>query len=701
MIFSKKKYLSVLHINNNVKEITFDILADILLEKPTNMIYCEKAGKLYGLISIGDVHRAKEEKKRAVGINTSFTYLQGYEYMKARKIFLENKKINALPIVNEKHELIGDYSRWDDTFGNYQIEFLKGNKFAEESWKKYRQVAIVMPSIQLPRKMKVISKWNDFFEEIGIEVEVIQKEDVITSFRKKDLVLFIDEDEIRGLGALYRDILNKDFDWEKAKTLEAVGEEVGKEIEKKLGEEKIKVIEETLLRSLIEDGIHIITLQVKENNDDYWKKLNSELDEKFKKIGKERVSILYEELWKDFYNDIYNDEYAMEVCTHPYPVYLEEGIPKLKDMESKYYNVKGGERLTVGQPNEYNNTIYFFGPCLVIGWYVEDAHTIESQLQAILNSKGIASKVVNCGCWSDELQLYQRICSTKFKKGDIVLIYDQGKNFADILSIDLGECLLQNNIPSKWFCNSSLHPNHKVFSLWARKIYEQIPKYWMTKEIKGNRDIVREKYSLMTFVYIEKYFGNCKPQGVIGAIVMNCNPFTEGHRYLIEEASKKVDYLIIFVVEEDRSLFSFKERFAMVVEGTKDMANLKVVPSGKFILSQQTFPEYFIKAENVNTVQNAEYDIKLFAEGIASKLDIKYRFVGEEKNDAVTREYNEAMKKILPTYGIELVEIPRKPINGEINSISATIVRKMLESNDWDKVCNLVPRSTIDVLNIL
>ena len=54
--------------------------------------------------------------------------------------------------------------------------------------------------------------------------------------------------------------------------------------------------------------------------------------------------------------------------------------------------------------------------------------------------------------------------------------------------------------------------------------------------------------------------------GKIGAIVMNCNPFTLGHKYLIKESLKKVDYLYIFVVEEDKSIFPFKDKILSVIK---------------------------------------------------------------------------------------------------------------------------------------
>ena len=182
----------------------------------------------------------------------------------------------------------------------------------------------------------------------------------------------------------------------------------------------------------------------------------------------------------------------------------------------------------------------------------------------------------------------------------------------------------------------------------------------------------------------------------IGAIVMNCNPFTKGHRFLIEQAKQRVDKLIIFVVEEDRSYFSFEDRFAMVCAGTRDLDDVYVVPSGDFILSASTFPEYFIKMQDEDIVKNVEYDITLFAECIAIPLKIKYRFVGEELSDPVTAEYNKAMHRILPKHGVEVVEIPRLRQAG--TAISASAVRKKMEEGNGEGLESLLPSSTLQYL---
>ena len=126
------------------------------------------------------------------------------------------------------------------------------------------------------------------------------------------------------------------------------------------------------------------------------------------------------------------------------------------------------------------------------------------------------------------------------------------------------------------------------------------------------------------------------------------------------------------------------------------MKNVMVVPSGQFILSQNTFPEYFLKIEDEDLIRNVEYDITLFAEQVAPRLNITYRFVGQEPQDKVTNEYNQAMKRILPPKGIHVIEIPRKETDNGI--ISASLVRKCLE--DGNHVClkKLIPKSTWEIL---
>lgn len=176
---------------------------------------------------------------------------------------------------------------------------------------------------------------------------------------------------------------------------------------------------------------------------------------------------------------------------------------------------------------------------------------------------------------------------------------------------------------------------------------------------------------------------------------MNCNPFTYGHQYLIEYAATRVDWLYVFVVEEDRSVFPFAMRKKMVEEGTCHLKNVIVVPSGSFILSYETFPAYFGKAERQEEKADARFDLEIFARYIAPPLQITRRFVGEEPADKITRQYNEQMKKILGDFGIEVEEIPRKEIDGRV--VSASYVRGCAKEQRFEEIAGFVPTSTYEV----
>ena len=149
-------------------------------------------------------------------------------------------------------------------------------------------------------------------------------------------------------------------------------------------------------------------------------------------------------------------------------------------------------------------------------------------------------------------------------------------------------------------------------------------------------------------------------------------------------------------MEEDKSYFKFEDRLKLVKEGTKLLENVTVIPSGRFILSAETFPGYFIKDNNPNIKVDTSKDLLLFASRIAPALHITVRFAGEEPIDMVTAQYNKNMEKILPHYGIQFKEIKRKEIMGK--PISASRVRKCLEEKDFMSIKDMVPKTTFEFL---
>ena len=197
---------------------------------------------------------------------------------------------------------------------------------------------------------------------------------------------------------------------------------------------------------------------------------------------------------------------------------------------------------------------------------------------------------------------------------------------------------------------------------------------------------------MLTKVYLEVR----SPQIMVGSIVMNCNPFTLGHRYLIEQCANKCDVLMVFVVQEDKSFFPFEDRIRLVREGNRDLKNVYVLESGKFILSSRTFEGYFNKSKLQDRFVDSSEDVTLFAREIAPAAHIQVRFAGTEPFDTVTRQYNRTLAAILPQYGIRFEEIPRLEKCGEV--ISASKVRRLLEEGKWDDIRKIVPDITFSYL---
>lgn len=219
-----------------------------------------------------------------------------------------------------------------------------------------------------------------------------------------------------------------------------------------------------------------------------------------------------------------------------------------------------------------------------------------------------------------------------------------------------------------------------------------------------------------------KYLESLARPGRNGAIVMNANPFTKGHRYLVEQAASQVDNLYVIVVKEDRSRFPYVERKAMIEAGCAGLDNVVVCEGSDYAISAATFPTYFLKKLDDATDTQIALDLDLFVNHIANPLGVTVRFAGSEPEDALTRRYNELMAEILPGTSvavvrqahqpdpelvkgsalrqarrpIDFVEIPRLEQNG--NPISATSLRRALDKGNLKEAMEYIPKSTIPYL---
>lgn len=174
-----------------------------------------------------------------------------------------------------------------------------------------------------------------------------------------------------------------------------------------------------------------------------------------------------------------------------------------------------------------------------------------------------------------------------------------------------------------------------------------------------------------------------------GVVVMNCNPFTLGHRYLIEQAAKQVERLFVMVVREDCSLFAYAERKTMVEQGVAHLKNVTVIDGSEYAISQATFPTYFLKRLDDAADTQMLLDLDLFRRHIAPALGATVRFVGTEPTDRLTRRYNQLMHEVLA----DVREIAR--LEKEDNAVSASRVRKAMEQGDMSTIRQLVPPTTL------
>lgn len=180
-----------------------------------------------------------------------------------------------------------------------------------------------------------------------------------------------------------------------------------------------------------------------------------------------------------------------------------------------------------------------------------------------------------------------------------------------------------------------------------------------------------------------------KDNGERGVVVMNCNPFTLGHRYLIDQAAKQVERLYVMVVKEDCSLFAYTERKAMVEQGVADIENVNVIDGSDYAISRATFPTYFLKRLDDAADTQMLLDLDLFRRHIAPALGATVRFVGTEPTDQLTRRYNQLMHETLK----DVREIDRLEKDG--NAVSASRVRRAMEEGDMNTIRQLVPPTTL------
>lgn len=718
----------IIYSNQTEELIKEEVKKHLEHSKENQCFICDTQGKYLGIITLGDYKRAVREGKHAtIKINKNSKVIFEDENIESRiqDIKATNFKISLFPILDKNKKLLYAYKTLDfdkEELPNLLVEiYRKDREYGISAFQRY--------FAKQPKNFK-FAIWgvNKFSMELAEEISNLKIDNFSGIYDTKESLHYNTYEIIKFTNYQTSPIVASELtdsnleemdlilvsDFSSLKLLETK-KEVGKQTRMFIG----YFLKEVLLESA----------------NFYIEKKKKELEKKDVKLTAIHIPTFEqmgctgnEWVFKDHIDPIKKcrreeEEEKLEECfkeKNSKPQIIRKGSYRcFSDFSSKYINYINGERLTKGQPDDWDNTIYLFGNCVASSVLAEDSDTVASQLQSMIN-KNILNKrwrVISYGSDGDLDPKYSLrwIEDINWKPGDMAFLIGTVTDFSesdDCLKEEFFALYQKKNFI---FDNMPAHCNYDGYELTANTLYKRFVKEW-AEQVKSNKTLSKggqsknevktkdvsilldENEMLKDFCNSLLQYKKAGIKGRIGSIVMNCNPFTLGHRYLIEQAIKEVEILYIFVVEEDKSIFKFKDRIELVKAGTKDLDGVIVLPSGKYIISAVTFPTYFQK-EHITTLDNsmdASADLDIFGQYIAKTLDITIRFVGEEPLDIVTNMYNRQMKDILPQYGIEVIIIKRKEKGDMV--ISASRVRAHLKEKEFEKISELVPETTLEYL---
>ena len=418
----------------------------------------------------------------------------------------------------------------------------------------------------------------------------------------------------------------------------------------------------------------------------------------------------------------YNDDYIVQLNPG-----LKNMVQSAKlmicDWESPYFNIRDGQRVTIGQPETYDHTVHCVGESETFGYGTEDAHTFSSFLQARLNLEAGAKtyRVENYGFPGGALPFsINSLLQRKISEGDIVVFFglpQLDEALADRLGIeashvsfsrphDYGEVFVDDN-HFGWTGHKVVADTlYETLFAYERKLPTQRPDHSPDPDaLEAARCCIQfVKYLLFRRTYLavedskmKAYLDYLEEErvdmpGQIGSVAVNCDPMTNGHLHLLEHAAKACDFLYVFVIEEYGAHFRFGARFHIVTSALAHLDNVKVLKGGRYICTDVTVPEYSTKNEKNDAIADMSMEAWSFGEFIAKRLNITRIFLGREPICAITRQYNDQMERILPKFGIAVEIIDR--IAHEGAPISASQVRAYLKEKQFDLIQEIVPPAT-------
>ncbi len=685
MIRIGREELNIIRTQTEEKSIPWEAYLEALLDKPSNIIYFETAGRLYGIASFGDVLKAKAAGLDRLPISKQFTCLGDNGCMRARKLFKDDAILSEIPIV-EDGRLIGEFDRFDSILLLQRMRDWKYNRYAENFWRSAGKLALVRPGRGRKEKQRIYDDWCRRLSDLGAEYSCVDLADLAGREKEYDKILFVDETEMRGAKVFLELFDGFTLSFDITRTFQEICE--------RMGETRMIDYEEAL-EFYRKQGVNVITLNLVDPGTQYTRRIQRECHERYPDVTDSTLNELMKKYDVGFFDDLYDPDFARTMESGFFAVEKTRSTLRLREVKSRYVNIEGGERRTVGQPEEYSHSIFFYGACLPIGAYVSDEHTMESYLQQMLNERGIDTRVVNYGSWGGNIACFGRMATSFIREGDTVVLLLEDFEMDDENALNLWEPLEKNDIPSEWLLDNPFHCNHHVMKCYAEAIFERLD---LSERETAKTSVIERQPGTVKLFYTDKYFYGWEPPGGAEKICscnINGNPFTLGHRHLLKTASEMMDHVILFSIEEKADMFTYAERFTMAYEAAKEFGNVTVVPSGVFLSNVTLFPAYYAKVYKGDVQEQAEAHIRTFSE-IADILGIRYRIVGKEPHDPVTNEINNAMIALMPGFGLEPVIIDRMALDGE--PITGTRVRKLAEEERFDELERYIPKATMAVI---
>lgn len=392
---------------------------------------------------------------------------------------------------------------------------------------------------------------------------------------------------------------------------------------------------------------------------------------------------------------------------------------ELVDFSDGDINFENGMRLTTGVPAKSIQTIHIYGPCVVQGLCVVDSQTIPSLLQNILNDSGYSfTSVVNHGIsyGKDLLNDLLYMMATPLAPHDIIVWVNGFDSLEQSLFVNYDIPIIDGKSFAvgfhNWYLNNPFHCNSKANKMMAQIIFNNIrnnilskPYFTVDKSSLIERECIPLSYDNERLLkskelddYVKELEKHRKHDGskIIGCVVVNANPCTNGHIHLIKQALKEVDYLFVFLVEQNTGPFCYLDRELMLKESLKGVDRVEIISGGSIFTTSKGYPGYFVRTgKNINPLLNH----KIFSERIAPALKISKRFFGEEPNDFVTRQLNVTALEYLPKHGVDVKIINRLTFNGI--PVSAKNVRKLYFSQQYEQMRMFVPKFVYEHLQYL